>query len=303
MNAALERAARRIRRFIARSFFQRDEAQALLLGTIASRLCAGEGARSLRDSEFRVFSQFGEDGIIQYLLRHVPIENDIFVEFGVEDYTESNTRFLLMHNNWRGIVFDSNAENVCSIQRDALYWKHDLSAAQATLTAENINQLLEEYSVPSDIGLLSIDIDGMDYWVWKAISTVEPRIVVCEYNSVLGASRAITVPYQADFRRHVAHYSGLYFGASLPALIALGRIKGYAFVGSNSHGTNAFFVRRDLVGSLRELTAEEGYVLSRTRESRDQAGRLTFLAGEARRQMLRGLEFYDLRTESVIILE
>ena len=146
------------------------------------------------------------------------------------------------------------------------------------ITRENINSLIESHGLSGEIGLLSVDIDGVDYFVWEAITVVQPAIVIVEYNARFGPERAVTVPYDAAFQRRAAHHSNIYYGASLAALVGLGKRKGYAFVGANSAGNNAFFVRRDLLPTgLRERTAQEGFVDCKFREARDENGRLAFL--------------------------
>src|ERR1044072_8195184 len=121
---------------------------------------------ALEEVEFQVFSQRGEDGILQYLTSRIEIPHRIFVEFGVENYTESNTRFLLMNNNWSGLVIDGSKSNVDFIRNDFIYWKYDISAVESFITRGNINTLIRNYTKETDIGLLSVDIDGNDYWVW-----------------------------------------------------------------------------------------------------------------------------------------
>ncbi|MGH8177406.1 MAG: hypothetical protein ACREV5_14185 [Steroidobacter sp.] len=273
-----------------RDFEQRLDRIQETLGRIESRHVRALSAPRLCDAEFRVYSQWGEDGIIQLLLKYVPIERRTFVEFGVENYRESNTRFLLMHDNWSGLVMDGDERNIDFIRRDAIFWRHNLKADCAFVTRENINELLRRNGLESDIGLLSIDIDGNDYWVWQAIDVVTPRIVIAEYNSRFGHDRSVTVPYRPDFTRHGAHPSMIYYGASLAALVRLGDRKGYDFVGSNSAGNNAFFVRRDVrPDSLPVLTAREGYVRSQFREMRDSAGELTFSSFEEEQALLNTL--------------
>lgn len=266
----------------------------LLIGALLARTSGT--ATSLRDAEFKVFSQFGDDGIIQFLIRHVEPPVDAFVEFGVENYVESNTRFLLLHNNWRGLVIDGSADHIAYVKNDPIYWRHDLTAVHSFITAENINQILSDNGFAGRIGLLSVDIDGNDYWVWQAITAAEADIVVAEYNSLLGAERAITVPYKPDFSRMTAHYSGLYFGASLAALCDLGDAKGYAFVGCNQAGNNAYFVRKDRLGSLKALSVGEGFVPARFREARNQRGELTFASQGERRKEIAGLAVVNTRT-------
>lgn len=259
-----------------------------------------EDVESLSEVEFKVFSQWGEDGIIQYLINRVAIESERFVEFGVENYLESNTRFLLTNNNWKGLVLDGSQSHIASIRRDTIYWKHDLTARQKFVTRENINDTLASCGFEGDIGLLSIDIDGNDYWIWDRLDVIEPQIVVCEYNSVFGAEAAITVPYDAEFVRTEAHFSNLYFGASLAALCQLAERKGYSFVGSNSVGTNAFFVRKDLANNLRAYSAAEGYVESKLRESRDPSGELSFVAGRERLRLIADLPVHDVERDVVV---
>ncbi|MBI4568714.1 MAG: hypothetical protein HY719_09990 [Planctomycetes bacterium] len=259
---------------------------------------------SIQDAEFQVFSQFGDDGIIQYLVHRlqVPAARRRFVEFGVETYRESNTRFLLQNDNWAGLVMDGGEENVAAVRAAEFFWRHDLTARAAFITRDNINHLIASAGFGGPIGLLSIDIDGNDYWVWERLTVCDPIIIITEYNSVFGPDRAVTIPYDPDFRRHQAHHSGLYWGASLKAMAMLAAAKGYAFVGSNSAGNNAFFVKREMIGPLSALTAREGYVCSRYRESRDEAGRLTFASGPQRLALIRHLPVWDLEAQRTVPL-
>jgi hypothetical protein len=246
------------------------------LGRIEARQCAQ--ATTIAEAEFRVSSQWGEDGILQFLLRHVAVPRRVFVEFGVETYVEANTRFLLTNCGWSGLVLDGGEQNVAAIRRDPIYWRHNLKATCAFITRDNINELIRAAGLEGPIGLLSVDIDGNDYWVWEAITAVEPAIVVAEYNSLFGAERAVTVPYDPAFYRTEKDPSNLYYGASLAALTALGRRKGYALVGTNTAGNNAFYVRRELLaGPLRELTVAEAFTARKFREGRDAQGGLMFL--------------------------
>jgi hypothetical protein len=261
-----------------------------------------EPAMTLRQAEFSVFSQWGEDGILQWLLARVPVESETFVEFGVENYTEANTRFLLTHQNWTGLVIDGSAAHIDAIKRQDIHWQHDLTAVHAFITRENINELIAR-RFRGDIGVLSIDVDGNDYWIWEAIGVVSPRIVVCEYNSVFGCERAITVPYDPKFFRTAAHYSNLYFGASLPALCRLAARKGYVFAGCTRAGNDAFFVRQDVAGKVKALMVEEGYVRSKMRESRDASGALSFLSGDERFAAIAHLEVFDVDAQKLVRLD
>ena len=248
----------------------------------------------LREAEFKVFSQFGDDGIIQYLIHRLAPLPDSFVEFGVENYRESNTRLLLLNNNWRGLVLDCDKKCIQEIQRDRLYWRHTLTARSAWITRENINNLLQEADFNGDIGLLSIDIDGNDYWVWERLDAVNPVIAIVEYNSIFGPELAVTIPYQPDFDRHRAHYSGQFWGSSLTALTVLAKRKGYSLVGCNSAGNNAYFVRSDKIDNLRALDPREAFVDTRFRDSRDRRGKLSHLTGRERFKTIAELEVYDI---------
>lgn len=247
------------------------------LGRIEARQTATAAPGDFGSVEFKVSSQWGEDGIIEHLVRNVAIEREIFVEFGVQDYREANTRFLLTNRNWAGLVMDGSAQNIASIRQDSIYWRFNLKAECAFLTRENINESIAGQGVTGDIGLLSVDIDGNDYWVWEAIDCISPRIVVAEYNALLGATAAVSVPYDPAFQRDRAHYSNLYWGCSLAALAYLGKAKGYALVGCNSAGNNAFLVRRDVLGQLPSRESPHAFCPAKFRESRNVDGTLSYL--------------------------
>jgi len=252
---------------------------------------------NIQAAELKVFSQFGEDGIIQYLVEKAAIlpQEKSFVEFGVEDYGESNTRFLLMKDNWRGLVIDGSKANVRHIQEWRSFWRFDLTAKAEFISADNIAGLISEAGFAQNLGLLSIDIDGNDYWVWEKL-TIDPVIVIVEYNSVFGPARAVTVPYDPKFQRTQAHFSNLYWGCSLKALSHLADKKGYALVGSNSAGNNAFFVRKDRLNGMKAVKAEDAHVVSRFRESRDREGRQTHMGGRARAELIAEMPLLDVET-------
>jgi hypothetical protein len=257
---------------------------------------AKKNVKELQEVEFQVFSQRGEDGIIQYIINQIDIPNPIFIEFGVENYMESNTRFLLFNNNWSGLVIDNDKTNIRFIIHDFIYWKYDITAYHSFITRDNINTLISRFTSIKDIGLLSIDIDGNDYWIWEAISEIQPRIVVCEYNSAFGNQLKVSVPYDHDFARSKKHYSNLYFGASLPALCHLGEEKGYDFIGTSGAGVNAFFIRKDISGPFKKYSAEIGFHFSTNRDSKNKKGKLTFLSHQERLPIIKELPLVDIAT-------
>jgi hypothetical protein len=265
------------------------------VGRIEARQVASDPSDDLNAHEFRVFSQNGEDGVIQFLLSRVAVETKLFVEFGVGDYSEANTRFLSLHDHWAGLVIEGNSRDITRLKRDPTFWRFDITAISAFITRENINDLLANNGMTGAIGLLSIDIDGNDYWIFEAISVVRPAIVIIEYNHRFGPDRAVTIPYDRRFSRDRGHYSHLYYGASLRALCLLADRKGYAFVGCESFGVNAFFVRRDLMtGGIREVSVEDGYRRGTFRAARDSRGRLAHLTADEEAAILADMPVVDV---------
>lgn len=269
----------------------------------AKALMASESWRALTqplhlgEKEFRVYSQWGDDGIIQFLIKVLGIKARQFIEFGVADFFESNTHFLLINDNWRGFVIDGSAENIKAVRNSPLYWRYSLHAESAFVTAENVNDLLARSGF-GKIGLLHIDLDGNDYWVLKALdlSRYQPDILILEYNAQFGAERAITVPYNAAFYRFSAHYSGQFFGASLPALARLADEKGYYFIGCNSAGNNAYFLRNEFRGLIAPSNVRDHFIDASFRDSRDAEGKLTFSERAESRGLLGRMRVINVET-------
>lgn len=239
------------------------EKQSVILGEIREAQIAGiRSFASLADTEFSVFSQWGEDGILTWLANVVGPKAKTFIEFGVEDYRESNTRFLLIAKYWRGLIIDGSADNIASIHQDNVSYKYDIEATKSFITAENINHIISAAKIGDHVGILSTDIDGVDYWVLKAIDTTAD-IVTVEYNDLFGDA-PVTVPYDPAFVRLNKHWSGVYWGASLAAFSHLLNEKGYTFVGTNRAGTNAFYVANahapNVLGKLDEAKAWPCYM-------------------------------------------
>ena len=160
----------------------------------------------------------------------------------LENYQESNTRFLLVNKNWDGFIIEANKTSVKDIKSQRIFWKHNLKVENAFITKDNINKVIKKINIPRKLGLLSLDIDGVDYWILSKLSVLEPSIIICEYNSLFGHKKAITVPYKENYIRSNEHYSNLYYGASIKAFIDLMKKKNYYLIGTNSAGNNAFFL-------------------------------------------------------------
>jgi hypothetical protein len=189
--------------------------------------------------EKKKYSQNGEDGIIESLFNHVGTTNKFFVEIGVGDGTENNTR-KLAEEGWRGKWLSLGPIR---------HVPQGVESVEIRVTAENVNRLLE--GVPQEIDLLSIDIDGNDYYVWDAIERVSPRVVAIEYNPFLPPPTSRTIQYDPEFRWTFTDY----FGASLCALNKLAERKGYSLVCCDRSGTNAFFAK-----GLPKARPEDAYV-------------------------------------------
>lgn len=278
----------------------------LLSGRMASwRVRAMPVVSSLQDVEFKVTSQWGEDGIIDWLIEraNIPSSAHTFIEFGVESYREANTRFLLQNRNWRGFIMDGGSSMERAATEDGLYSKYSLSARQAFITRENINELLASSGLGEEIGLLSVDLDGNDYWIWEAIEAVSPIICICEYNAVFGDLHPISVPYDPRFFLTSAHYSHLYWGASITALRSLASKKGYRFVGTTLAGNDAFFVREDYAKqfvdtSLLKIQAHPQVA----RYARNKAGKMSCVDVMQRPQIIKDMPVVNTETGKTLAL-
>ena len=275
-----------------------DELLLLIGKSVSMNVKNQKNVTNLEQIEFKVFSQYGDDGIIQWLINNIEIENKTFIEFGVSDYNESNTKFLLMNNNWSGFILDGSMKNINTIINSDYYWKYDLEAKCEFIDCDNINDILALSSFNQNIGILHIDLDGNDYWVLKKIININPEILILEYNSVFGYEKAITVPYDKLFDRTEKHFSNLYFGASLPALRDLCNSNGYTFIGCNSAGNNAYFIRNDKINSteLEKIVANAIFISSKFRENRGPDGKLFYINNKERQNIIKGLPVFNTRT-------
>lgn len=208
------------------------------------------GAAALDSVTLSVHSQFEEDGILLVLFAALGTTNRQCVELCAGDAIESNSANLILNHGWTGILCDGDVVNVqCARRffrrcRATKVWPPKVVCHW--LSAENVNEFLIQAGAPGEPDLLSIDIDGNDYWLWKAIDVITPRVVVIEFNHLWGADRSVTIPYDPKFQAEYTEHGTDYAGASLPAMVKLGRAKGYRLVAVNRIATNAFFVRDGL---------------------------------------------------------
>jgi hypothetical protein len=286
---------------LSRKAFKQMQKHALLNARLLSKLnqdCTKDIEKNIRQAEFSVYSQWGDDGIIDFLVNYLDIPEKKFIEFGVGDYTESNTRYLLEMYNWSGLVIDGSSDYIKKIKAQELYWKYSLTAVNSFVTTENINTIFKQNNFSGDIGILHIDIDGNDYWIWNCITEVNPVIVIMEFNSFYGKSAPYTVPYNPTFSRFdIIEKSHIFWGASISSLCDLAESKGYAFIGCNSNANNSYFVRKDKLKGIEPKSIDEGYVKALFRECRDAKGELKFTPTSL--DELSGMEIYNTRTQQL----
>jgi len=213
---------------------------------------------SLNDTGFRVFSQFEEDGKLLFICSVLGMKNKTFVEIGSDDGVNSNSANLYFNFGWHGLFIDGNKR---SIKRGIKFfskypnpWFYKPKFICSTVTRENVNELIEGAGYTGEIGLLSIDIDGNDYWVWDAVTAIDPQVVIIETHNEFGLKN-IVVPYDPDYSYPGKH--PVYHGASPVAMTRLANRKGYRLVGANELGFNFIFVKNGLADKeLPEVTVE-----------------------------------------------
>ena len=199
---------------------------------------------------FRGLSQHEEDGLTIALFERIGALTHRFVEIGA-GVNGGNSGFLAKECGWSGLMLEIDAGRVASLRRR---FAPTVSVIEAQVTRENINDLVSGSGFGGDVDLLSIDIDGIDYWVWEHLSACRPRVVIVEYNPFFGTDRAIAIPYDPQFNRHRFDVPrAAYYGASLPAFVKLGARKGYRLALLEPRGVNAFFVREDIADGLPPL--------------------------------------------------
>ncbi len=198
-----------------------------------------------RDAGFRVFSQSDEDGLLLLIFAIIGTTDKRCFEMGLGHPIGCNTTNLVWNWGWESLFFEADPEIILRSQKlfathpDS--WLYPPRLVQSLVSAENINDLLKDAGFSGETDLFSLDLDGNDYWVWKNLEVVQPRVVVAEYLNFWGPDQAMTIPYDKDFVRSEKEPD--YFGASLAALTNLAREKGYRLIGSNRYDYNAFFLK------------------------------------------------------------
>lgn len=255
--------------------------------------------RNLWDAEVKVYSQWGEDGILDFLCEQIDLSKPKVLEIGAGNFSECNSRFLAENRNASVYAVDGRDDLVTSVAANSLKWKNHIFAQQIWVSPDNINQIIsnaEDAIGPIDI--FSLDLDGNDYWILEAANLDSVKIVVVEYNPLFGHKKAVTIPRKDNFDRRFEHNSCLYYGASLLAFKIHLSQKGFTFIGSNRVGNNAFFVRDSFAPRI-SLTPSADYSIYtdwRVRETRDKDGSLTYASGYARVTLIKELQLIDIES-------
>jgi len=252
----------------------------------------------LSDADVKVYSQWGEDGILDYLCECVGIERPKMIEVGAGNFTECNSRFLVEFRNASATLVDADANLEKFVKESDLYWKTHLYSITDWVSTSNINSIIKTATQQmGGLDIFSLDLDGNDYWILKEANLGDTKVAVVEYNSIFGSEIAVSVPEDERFDRTEKHFSWLYYGANLKAYVDLLESKGLVFVGTNRVRSNAFFVRNDLINrvSIEIPTSLSSFTENKIRESRDEFGRMNHL------ELTRGYEL--IKDQLVIDLE
>lgn len=258
-----------------------------------------ETAKNINEVELKINSQNGEDGIIDFLTYKLNISKTNFVEIGVGEYIEANTRFLYDRYHPRGLIIDCIKDLKNKVSSNVNLWKGELNIVEHSVNADNINQILKD-NCNFEIDLFSLDIDSTDYWIIERLKSKVSKIFIAEYNSVFGDKYDVSVPNLEKFDRASYHHSGLCYGMSLRALVRLMKIKGFYFIGTNTLKNNAFFINedypfKDYFINFNEIDYLdlETYTDSVFSESRDRSGKLNYLRGKSRLEEIKECEIID----------
>tara|TARA_X000000950_G_C13878708_1_gene645949 strand:+ start:88 stop:1023 length:936 start_codon:yes stop_codon:yes gene_type:complete len=256
----------------------------------------------LNQVELKIFSQNGEDGIIDYLIFQLNIEKPKFLEIGVGDYSESNTRFFYERTSSKGAIIDCIKNFKNEVLRKNKIWKGDLEIIDKKINSENILEVLKIKNVFENLDIFSIDIDGIDYWIIKELPKNFSKIAIIEYNSVFGNEKSFSVPNVQNFNRSDYHYSNLCFGMSLKAAVEIMEEKNFYFVGVNLMRNNAFFISKEFQKNdyFKNLKIDKLEQINEAnfRESRDKNGTLNYLSGKEKIKEISECEVVDLSDPS-----
>ncbi len=254
--------------------------------------------KNLFEADYKIYSQTGEDGILDFLIHSLLIKKPTFLEIGVGDYRECNTRYLFERYSSKGVIVDQIENLKEKVSKNVKLWKGDLKIIEQSVNSENINEILRKSEINENLDIFSIDIDGIDYWVIKNIPKIHSKIFVAEFNPIFGHEKKITVPNSKNFNRSDYHYSHLCYGMSLMALIELMNNKNFTFIGTNVACHNAFFLANEYVKKINfDLPNNnhlEQFVQNNFRDSRAKNFKLNYKSGKERIKEISDCDVIDL---------
>ena len=260
--------------FNSAKYINESQVSQLILMSQYKQLAANKNLPKFQDTGCHFYSQTDEDGFLLFIFSLIGSTNKKVIEIGCGDGIECNSANLIINHGWKGLLLDGNETNIIIGKKIYGFLKttavNPPKLVQAWLTTENINELITTHGFDGEIDLLSIDIDGVDYWILKSISCVNPRVIILEYNTYWGAQESVTVPYDSEFKAQIID-GAYYCGASLKAFVELGKTLGYRLVGSNTAQYNAFFIRNDIGKDLLpEVSIESCLSVNKNSDSPNQ---------------------------------
>lgn len=250
------------------------------------------------DLEFYGFSQGGEDGIIALLCRILKLRSGI--EFGTEDWKQSNLRLSTKVFKLNVGLIDGSPKNIEKIKTSSDYYFNKITAISSWITAENINSLVSSLMKKMDINeldILSIDIDGNDYYIAEKLLKIHPKVLIIEVNDIYGPDKKMTTPYNPSFYRYKYHYSGSIYGASYSLLCSLLTSNGYKLFAHVSSGNNLIFVRESEWDKVAVYSSENlrKFKYFSYRESSDRNGKKTYLNFNQKKNFLYDVQVIEFK--------
>ena len=272
------------------------------VAAIKSQRCYYGEIKDLRQSELKVFSQNGEDGILDFLIERIAIQKPTMLEIGSGNFYECNSRFLNYLRNSSVYLVDANIDEL-NFKKN--YRQRTVNSSifcnKIFVNKKNIRDVVDHaLKLLGTINILSIDLDGNDYWIVEAMGNINLDIIIVEYNPILSTVEPVSTIYDLNFNRADKHYSFKYYGASLESFIEYFKISGFIFIGTTSQGTNAFFVNMKYSAIFDGLIKDPNvYKNISSRESRDETGKLSFIDSYSERKLIGDLKVINTITKQV----
>ena len=291
-----------IKKFLSQIFKNYKDKKIFMMGNshILNSRKNYEFIKNLNDLDYQIFSQNGEDGILDFLINRLGIKIPKFVEIGIGDYSECNSRFIYEKYSPSGLVVDCIEDLKKKVSRNVNLWKGQLEVIEKKVNSKNIFDIINSKNFFDKLDIFSIDVDGIDYWIIKELPENFAKIAVIEFNPNFGSSAKVTVPNIKEFDRSAYHYSNLCFGASLAAIIQIMYEKNFIFIGTNQFRCNAFFVNKDYIEMIKVNIPNQNniaeFVNSYFRESRDKEGNLNYLEKKDILEKIKDCEVIDLNS-------